>query len=103
MQQDVQIQSQQHLVQQQHQMAVAQLRHQQQVQKQPEQQQQLQQLIQHEAEVWIAKEQQKRAILPGSAGSLIYTDHIPPLQSHKVHTYYNDECSSRDFYLCIYM
>ena len=84
-------------------MAAAQLRHQQQAQKQPEQQQQLQQLIQQEAEVWIAKEQQKRATLPGSAGGLIYTGYVPPLQSHKVHTCYNEECSSRVFYLCIYM
>ena len=98
MQQDVQIQSHQHLVQQQHQMAVAQLRHQQQVQKQPEQQQQqLQQLIQQEAEVWIAKEQQKRATLPGSAGGLIYTSYVPPPQSHKVHTCYSKQCSSRFF------
>ena len=64
-------------------MAVAQLRHQQQAQKQPEQQQ-LQQLIQQEAEVWIAKEKQKRATLPGSAGGLIYTGYVPPPQSHKV-------------------
>ena len=84
-------------------MAVAQLRQQQQAQKQPEQQQQLQQLIQQEAEVWIAKEQQKRATLPGSAGGLIYTSYAPPPQSHKVYTCYSKECSSRDFYLCIYM
>ena len=78
-------------------MAVAQLRHQQQVQKQPEQQQQLQQLIQQETEVWIAKEQQKRAISPGSAGGLIYTSYVPPPQSHKVYTCYSEECSSRFF------
>ena len=84
-------------------MAVAQLRRQQQAQKQSEQQQQLQQLLQQEAEGWIAKEKQKRATLPGSAGGLIYTGSVPPPQSHKVHTCYSKECSSRVFHLCIYI
>ena len=72
----------QYLVQQQHQIAVAQWRHQQQAQEQ----QQLQQLIQQEAEVWIAKEQQKRTKLPSGADGMTFSGSFSPLQSHKVFT-----------------
>ena len=61
-------------------MELAQLRHQQ----QPQEQQQLQQLIQQEAEVWIAKEQQKRTTLPSGAGVVTFSGSVPPPQLHKV-------------------
>ena len=66
-------------------MAVAQLRYQQQAQEQ----QQLRQIIQQEAEVWIAKEQQKRMALPSVASDMTYSGSVVPLQSHKVHICYS--------------
>ena len=66
-------------------MAMAQLRYQQQAQEQ----QQLRQIIQREADVWIAKEQQKRMLLPSVASDMTYSGSVPSLQSHKVHICYS--------------